>query len=169
MMYEHPFVPRGDGSVDVKLRAEEADVVLRTASDILDELDDLDDPGLRRLFPPAYEKDPKADEEFRSLTKDDLIEHKKLAANMVIKSIEHGKRKRGAWSARLDEETAQAWLGVVNDARLILGTRLDVTEDMDHGELPSSDPRRNLYVYLSALEGALIDALMFGLPAGTDD
>ena len=168
MMDEQPFTLRRDGSVDAKLQAEEAEVVLRMASDILDELEDVDDPGLRRLFPPAYEQDPKADEEFRSLTKDDLIERKKLAVNMVIKSIEHGKTKRGVWSARLDEETAHSWLGVVNDARLIMGTRLNVTED-DYGDLPSSNPQMNLYVYLTALEGALIEALEVGLPPAIED
>ena len=168
MMDELPFRPRGDGSVDAKLRSEEVEIVLRMASDILDELDDVEDPGLRRLFPPAYENDPKADEEFRSLTKDDLIERKKLAANMVIKSIEHGKKKRGVWSARLDEDTLHSWLGVVNDARLIMGTRLNVTED-DYGELPSSNPQMNLYVYLTALEGALIEALEDGLPPAVED
>ncbi len=172
MMIEQPFMPRGDGSVDAKLSAEEAEAMLRVASDVLDELDDVADPGLRRLFPPAYKDDPKADEEFASLTKDDLIENKKLAANRVIKSIQHGKKKRGVWSARLDEETAASWLGLVNDARLILGTRLDVRDDVDPEPLPEGHPdapRQNLYVYLSALEWALVEALMVGLPPAIED
>jgi hypothetical protein len=172
MMIEQPFMPRGDGSVDAKLSVEEAEAVLRVAADILNELDAVDDPGLRRLFPPAYQNDASAEEEFAGLTKDDLIERKKLAANMVIKSIEHGKKKRGVWSARLDEETAASWLGLVNDARLILGTRLDVTEDMDHQPLPPSAPNaveHNLYVYLSALEWALVEALTVGLPPAVED
>jgi len=169
MMIEQPFMPRGDGSVEAKLRVEETEALLRVAGDVLNELDDVGDPGLKRLFPPAYQNDANAEEEFASLTKDDLIENKKLAANRVIKSIQHGKKKRGTWSARLDEETAASWLGLVNDARLILGTRLNVTEDMDYGEVPSSDPQRNLYVYLSALESALIDALMVGLPPAIED
>jgi hypothetical protein len=172
MMIEQPFIPRGDGSLDATLRVEEADAVMRVASDILDELDDVEDPGLRRLFPPAYVQDAPRDEEFQALTKDDLIEHKRLAANLVIKSIEHGKKKRGAWSARLDEETAHAWLGVVNDARLILGTRLDVKDDEEPELLPDDHPeapRHNLYMYLGALEWALVEALMVGLPPGSED
>lgn len=172
MMDEQPFVPRRDGSVDAKLSVEEADALLRVAADILDELDDVADPGLRRLFPPAYQNDAKAEEEFAGLTKDDLIERKKLAANMVIKSIQHGKKKRGVWSARLDEETAASWLGLVNDARLVLGTRLDVTEEMDHSPLPADAPHameHNLYVYLSALEWTLVEALTVGLPPAVED
>jgi Domain of unknown function (DUF2017) len=172
MMIEQPFMPRGDGSVEAKLRVEETEALLRVAGDLLNELDDVGDPGLKRLFPPAYQNDANAEEEFASLTKDDLIENKKLAANRVIKSIQHGKKKRGTWSARLDEETAASWLGLVNDARLILGTRLDVTEEMDHGPLPPDAPRaaeHNLYVYLSALEWALVEAMMVGLPPAVED
>lgn len=172
MMVEQPFMPRGDGSLDAKLSIQEVEAILRVAADILDELDDVEDQALRRLFPPAYEKDQNAQEEFQSLTKDDLIEGKKLAANRVIKSIEHGKKKRGVWSARLDEETAHSWLSLVNDTRLILGTRLDVRDDVEPKPLPADHPdapQQNLYIYLSALQWALIEALEVGLPPAIED
>ena len=171
-MIEHPFMPRGDGSLDVKLSSEEAEAIRRVANDILDELKDTEDPGLRRLFPPAYKDDPDRNEEFEVLTRDDLLARKRNAAEAVLKSIDRGKTKRGTWSARLDDDVAQAWLALVNDARLILGTRLDVAEDMDHGPLPPDNPKapqHNLYVYLSALEWALVEAMMVGLPPDTED
>jgi len=171
-MIEHPFMPRGDGSLDVKLSSEEAEAIRRVANDILDELKDTEDPGLRRPFPPAYKDDPDRNEEFEVLTRDDLLARKRNAAEAVVNSIDRGKSKRGAWSARLQEDVAQAWLALVNDARLILGTRLDVTEDMDHDPLPPDDPKgpqHNLYVYLSALEWALVEAMMVGLPPDTED
>ncbi|HEV2685541.1 MAG TPA: hypothetical protein VGW79_02770, partial [Actinomycetota bacterium] len=62
-MIEQPFMPRGDGSVDAKLSVEETQAILRVASDILDELGHVEDPGLRRLFPPAYENDAASDAE----------------------------------------------------------------------------------------------------------
>ena len=62
-MIEHPFMPRGDGSLDVKLSSEEAEAIRRVANDILDELKDTEDPGLRRLFPPAYKDDPGRNED----------------------------------------------------------------------------------------------------------
>ena len=171
-MIEHPFMPRGDGSLDVKLSSEEAEAIRRVANDILDELKQTEDPGLRRLFPPAYKDDPDRNEEFEVLTRDDLLARKRNAAEAVVNSIDRGKSKRGAWSARLQEDVAQAWLALVNDARLILGTRLDVTEDMDHDPLPPDDPKapqHNLYVYLSALEWALVEAMKVGLPPDTED
>ncbi|MGZ4143824.1 MAG: DUF2017 family protein [Actinomycetota bacterium] len=171
-MYEEPFTPLDDGSLAVRLSREEADALRRVAADILEELADTGDPGLRRLFPPAYENDPEREEEFAAMTRDDLLERKRNAAKAVVDSIDGGKVRKGMWSARLDEENQQAWLALVNDARLVLGTRLDVTEEMDHEPLPSEDaraPLHNLYVYLSALEWALVEALAVGLPpAGTD-
>lgn len=172
MMYTDPFVPRGDGSIDARLSREETDALRRVATDILEELDHTEDPGLQRLFPPAYQGDAPREEEFAAMTRDDLIERKRNAATAVVDSIDGGKVRRGMWSARLDEETQQAWLALLNDARLVLGTRLDVTEEMDHEPLPSDDPRapqHNLYVYLSALEWALVEALMSGLPEGGTD
>jgi hypothetical protein len=171
-MLEQPFMPRGHGALDVRLSTGEAEAIRRAAMDILVELNDTTDPGLCRLFPPAYKDDPKREEEFEVMTRDDLLIRKRNAAEAVVKSIDKGKTKKGTWSARLDDEAAQAWLALMNDARLILGTRLDVTEDMEPEPLPSEDPdaqQYNMYLYLGALESALVDALMFGLPPGTKD
>jgi hypothetical protein len=72
----------------------------------------------------------------------------------------------------LDQETARAWLGVLNDARLMLGTRLEVTEEMDEHAFPPSDPAHEgyqLYLFLGAMEHLLVDALLGALPAvGTE-
>ena len=171
-MLEQPFMPRGHGALDARLSTGEVEAIRRAAMDILEELNDTTDPGLRRLFPPAYKDDPKREEEFEVMTRDDLLMRKRNAAEAVVKSIDKGKTKKGMWSARLDDEAAQAWLALMNDARLILGTRLDVTEDMEPEPLPSEHPdaqQYNLYLYLGALESALVDALMFGLPPGSND
>jgi uncharacterized protein DUF2017 len=171
-MFDDPFRLLDNGTIEVRLSEPEAAAVKRVASDILDELNSAEDPGLRRLFPPAYEKEPELEEEFRRFTHDDLVGHKRETASAVIESINGGKRKRGAWTGKLDQETAHAWLTMLNDARLILGTRLDVTEEMEHTPLPESDPRstdHNIYLYLSSLQWALLEALMMGLPdTGTE-
>ena len=60
----------------------------------------------------------------------------------------------------LDEDQINAWMGAVNDLRLVLGTRLDVTEDMDDIEL--DDPRAGafaVYHYLTHLLAEIVDAL----------
>ena len=64
-------------------------------------------------------------------------------------------------TVELTEEEAAAWLGVLNDLRLALGVRLDITEDFD-GDVDAADPRApalRLLSYLGWLEEQLLDAL----------
>jgi hypothetical protein len=171
-MIEQPFMPRANGWLDVRLTSDWAEAFRNVATDLLDELKDTTDPDLRRLFPPAYTDDPKREEEFEVMTRDDLMIRKRNAAEAVVKSIDKGKSRKGTWSGRIDQELSMAWLAVMNDARLILGTRLNVTDDMEPEPLPYEDPnapQHNLYLLLGALESSMIDALMFGLPPGTND
>jgi hypothetical protein len=63
---------------------------------------------------------------------------------------------------RLTAEEAQAWLTALNDLRLVLGTRLDVSEDTFLDRLDAGDPRAPelaLYAYLSWLQEQLVEAL----------
>ena len=67
-------------------------------------------------------------------------------------------------SDRVDENQLHAWSTALNDLRLVLGTRLDVTEDMD--EVDPEDPRAPafaLYGYLTWLQGEIIEALAAAL------
>src|SRR5437588_776890 len=62
----------------------------------------------------------------------------------------------------LDEDRAWAWLRALNDIRLLLGTRLDVTEGEVIRRANPDDPRAAslaLYGYLSWLEEQLVEAL----------
>ena len=57
------------------------------------------------------------------------------------------------------------WLGALEVLRLMLGTSLDVSEDVE--DIPESDPRSSqvaVYRYLSWLQGEVIDALGAMLP-----
>ncbi len=63
---------------------------------------------------------------------------------------------------RLDEEEALAWMRAINDVRLLLGTRLDVTDDPGQRQVSPDDPRAPgfaLYDYLSLLTQELVEAL----------
>ena len=67
----------------------------------------------------------------------------------------------------VDEEALSAWLGVVNDLRLVLGTRLDVTEENSERGFPPEDPRApafDVYRYLTWLQWQLVEALAEALP-----
>ena len=70
---------------------------------------------------------------------------------------------------QLDADQAQAWLGALNDSRLVLGERLGVTEDLEEliSALGEDDPRLALlWVYdrLTYLQESLVQALWGGGP-----
>ncbi len=128
-----------------------------------------------RLFPRAYldptEED--SEQEFQSLVHDDLVRARLDAVAAVVANLESAKP---AGSDRvetvLDDEAEHAWLTVLNDARLTLGTVLGVTED-EPLVFADDDPRAagaDMYALLSALQGELVEVLLAQLPeTGTDD
>ena len=154
------FVPRQierDGAGGVRLRFHEGEVIL--LRELLGELEalleDPDDPALRRLFPQAHD-DPENEEQYRSLVRDQLVAGRSKALSVVRDTL--GKET-------LDAEEADAWLRALNDLRLVLGTRLDVTEDLDYENIDLDEPRgRDLavYGYLSWLQEQLVEALAEG-------
>ena len=125
--------------------------------------EDEDEPVNRRLFPPAYldVADIERDAEYRRLMHDDLVEEKLANLDLVTASLERGSSSVRRWTVELTDEEAAAWLGVLNDLRLALGVRLDITEDYD-GAVDDTDPRApafHLLSYLGWLEEQLLDAL----------
>ena len=124
--------------------------------ELLDELDGLlddpDDPELRRLFPPAY-SEPTDDEQYRSLVHDQLVSGRSKALSTVRRTLRNDE---------LDRDEADQWLRALNDLRLVLGTRWDVTEQMDYGKLDLDEPRGRelaVYGYLSWLQEQLVESL----------
>jgi hypothetical protein len=118
-----------------------------------------DDPALARLFPDAYAEDSEASADFRRYTESGLRDGKRAAAHTALETLaEPGVRRT------LNEDQAHAWLTVLNDLRLVLGTRLDVTEEWDeaYAALPEDDPRRagfSAYDWLTMLQETLVRAL----------
>jgi hypothetical protein len=111
-----------------------------------------DDPSLERLFPPAYD-DTEDEAEYRRLMGDELLEGRRRALRVIEETLDQD---------RLTKEQAEAWLTALNDLRLVLGTRLDVTEDMLLERLRPDDPNAfeiSLYGYLSWLQEQLVEAL----------
>ena len=89
-------------------------------------------PRAARLFPQPY-LDPTAEEAEASgqaLVHPDLLRQRLDALELVTASLgaRDGEQGHGARS-RSAPDDVQAWLGVLNDTRLVLGTRLGVTED----------------------------------------
>ena len=117
-----------------------------------------DDPVLARLFPDAYREDQGASAEFRRYTEAGLREGKRAAAEIVLETLGEG------GTILLDAEQAQAWLKALNDLRLALGTRLDITEEMleQMRSFDWDDPRNAGYAaydWLTYLQESLVRAL----------
>jgi hypothetical protein len=121
-----------------------------------------EDPALARLLPDGYREDPEAAADFRRYTEPGLREAKRAAARTALETLAHvGARQT------LTEHQAQAWLRALNDLRLALGTRLEVTEDWDHrlAGLAEDDPRyyaHAVYDHLTWLQETLVQALLRG-------
>ena len=122
-----------------------------------------DEPVNQRLFPPAYldVADIEQDTEYHRLMHDDLVKEKLTNLDLVTDTLARGSTSVRRWTVELTDEEATAWLGVLNDLRLALGVRLDITEDFD-GDVDGTDPNApalRLLSYLGWLEEQLLDAL----------
>jgi hypothetical protein len=127
--------------------------LLRRLSAELEELlaAEPEDPSLRRLRPRAYE-DEKVEREFRSLMGSEL-------ESLRLENLRGLAETAG--SDRLDAEELDRWLAALNDLRLVLGTRLDVTEDQFADGFDPSAPHAYelaVYAFLTWLQEAAIEA-----------
>jgi hypothetical protein len=116
-----------------------------------------DDPSLRRIFPPAYTDDEAANDEFKRLMREELLEGKLVALAIVEET---------AGADHLTGEQLEGWLGALESLRLFLGTQLDVTDETYAMELDPDDPSAPalaLYSYLSWLQEQAVEALSSGL------
>ncbi len=145
----------GSDRYRVALPAEEREI-LRALPGQLRALLDTDDPSLVRLRPPAYDE-PEADAEFELLAGGEIAAGR-LAALRVLEET--------ADADILDAKQIDAWLRALNDLRLVLGTRLHVTEDFYADDVPPRDPRAPeiaLYQYLSWLQEQAVEAVASSL------
>jgi len=141
------------GDFELRLPEEERALVRAIAPQLRQLLDgDLADPTLRRLFPTAYADDPDRDREYHQLVRDELADRRRAAVDTVLATID---------ATRLDEDQVMAWMAAVNDLRLVIGTRLDVSEETD--PVPDPDdpdgPLLAVYGYLGYLLESIISAL----------
>jgi Domain of unknown function (DUF2017) len=151
--FRRRFVRTRDGGYRVHLPASERELLRAVAGELRFMLTEHQgDPSLRRLFPPAHE-DPEREEEYRGLVRDQLLTGRQRALATLDETVDR---------ETLTSEEAEAWLTVLNDARLVLGTRVDVTEETDFGAVDPEDPEAQelaVYAYLTWLQGELVEAV----------
>lgn len=119
-----------------------------------------DDPALRRLLPDAFIDDQEAAGEFRRFTERDLRESKARNAALVDAQLaEQGQ------DVTIAGDVIPAWLGFLNDTRLTIGTRLEISEENHDAlaDLPDTDPRAGLfqvYDWLTFLQESIVQRLL---------
>ena len=96
------------------------------------------DPAVARLFPAAYRDDPLRNLEYETSLGDAPRSGKLQALDTV---------ERTANARALSEEDFLTWMGVVNDLRLVLGTRIEVTEESTEEDFAAGSPRDAYHVY----------------------
>jgi hypothetical protein len=137
------------------------------------------DPVLKRLFPDAY-SDPEGtpgpqeaedqraySSEFRRFTENDLRAGKRETALAVVRSLDAlTPAADGGAVLKLSAEESRQWLGALNDLRLAIGSRLEITDEDDTDllyRLPDEDPRKPMvmaYLWLGGLQETLVSTLM---------
>jgi hypothetical protein len=147
------------GGFELRIPADERELLRSLGPQMRGVLTEAPDPkdgpdeAVERLFPVAYPDDEDRQTEYRLLAHDELrASH--LGALAVLEAT--------ADAERLDEEQLSAWMRAVNEVRLVLGTRLGVTEEGDERPFSTRDPRAPafaVYDYLTYLQGEIIEAL----------
>lgn len=121
------------------------------------------DPVLSRLYPDAYPDDPEASLEFRRFTERSLRDASVGRAERVLSALTANIDYFDDINTVVDLDLNRAmWVdlvGFLNDVRLALGTRLDITENFESHEIAEGDPRAalfDLYGWLTWMQEMLI-------------
>jgi hypothetical protein len=162
------FFRRSGPDYVATFREDEVRVLRKVAEEVvglLTEGFDHDDPVVGRLFPDVYPDAPRESADFRRFTEGDLKTLKIDQAGAILAALP----EEGGGEVRLDPEAAEAWLRALNDARLALGIRLDITDDtlldMEFDEAVREDPasprvfQLSVYSYLGYLQDSLLSAI----------
>ena len=152
-MTRRPVRRTRSGQYELRLSTEERDLLRGLVPRMREVLGDDDDPVLERLFPVAYPEDKERQTEYRLLAQGELLDSHLSALATFEETVD---------ADRLDEEKLLGWMRALNEVRLVLGVRLEVTEEGDERPSARDDPRAPafaIYDYLTWLQGEIMDAL----------
>jgi hypothetical protein len=158
------FRPGPGDTLVVSLAEEELSLLRSLPAQLREVLErDDDDPARERLFPRAY-LDPTAETEeaeWQAIVHPSLLQERLDALELITSTLGRASQAGDWWQIALTPDEVQAWLGVLNDTRLVLGTRLGVTEE--ERALDPADPEAGgyaMYQWLTWLQGDLVEALL---------
>jgi hypothetical protein len=141
------------GDYEIRLSGDERGLLRGVVPRMREVLADDTDPVLERLFPVAYPEDEDRQAEYAVLVRGELLDAHLAALTTLEETVD---------AERLDEERVLAWMRALSHVRLVLGVRLEVTEEGDERPADPTDPRAAsfaIYDYLTWLQGEIIDAV----------
>lgn len=154
VLNRRPFKRQKDGSYAVRLTDDERRLIAGLPGELVKLIESgEDDRSMFRLFPRAYENDLGRQVEYDRLMRDDLQARHVEALQLLEQSAE---------AKELSEEQADAWIRGLNQLRLVLGTRLDLTDDTTAEDFPPDAPTASayaLYQYLTDLQLNMVEAM----------
>ena len=153
MAFRRRIQAKSDGTFTIRLGDDERHLLGSLPGQLAALVDAApEDPWLQRLFPTAYPNDPEREQEWRLLMSVDLHDRRRSQLATLAET---------ASATSITEEQLHIWSQALNDLRLYLGTRLDLSEettDEDHRDLFI------LYSWLGFLQEETIEALSRVLP-----
>lgn len=156
-------VDRVRAGTRLRLDGTEAEVLGGVMADLLGAMDDMGpgDAVWERLYPAAF-TDADAAEEFREMVGEDLDNQRRERLRACRADIDTARPVRRARELILEPEGLQRWITALNDVRLALGTRLQITADT----APTIDPgapdaaAQAVYQWLTAVQDGLVTSAM---------
>ena len=150
-----PVIANGDGTFSISLTPDERATLLGFVDQLASILGSgPDDTRLRRLYPTAYHNDPEHDAEYQGYMRDELTQSRATSIAVVKEVLQS--------TELISAAQLHAFMTVLNNLRLVLGTLLDVGEDDFEDDIDENDPafgQWQLYGYLGWLLEWTISAL----------
>lgn len=116
-----------------------------------------EDDVVLRLLPDAYQDDKEASNEFRRFTERSLRELKIKRAQFVLENLPEPDK-----TILIKPKDFEAWLTVINDVRLALGTRVGISEGEDEENITGEeeiDHVKDIYSWLTWLQSNLLEEM----------
>lgn len=153
-MRRSPIKRLRNGNYQLRLSDRERDVLRELPLEMIKLLESGDDDGsMFRLFPPGYTNDLGRQVEYDRLMRDELQQRHVHALRALEATVD---------AKELTGEDLDNWTKALNQLRLVLGTRLDVTDGMTEEDIDPDDPRASafaLYGYLGYLQDLAVEAM----------
>lgn len=154
MLNRRPVRRSKDGTYTIKISDDERQLLRELPGELVKLLESGDDDrSMYRLFPRAYESDLGRQVEYDRLMRDDL-QNRHVEALRILEQTADLKE--------LSEEQIDNWVRAINQLRLVLGTRLNLTDDTTEEDFAADGPTAGayaLYSYLTDLQSHAVEAM----------